>query len=697
MRTFKNFLLMGLLPILAVVMTGCKQSDIPQDEPTPTPPAVEKDSKIILKNTVVSASLDGGSYILEYTIENPHDGEKISAEPEADWVNNFNYNMSGALGFSVDANPTDAPRECIVTVKYRYAEDVKFTVKQGSKISAGFQLENVTADYFTYTVDVIPEDKTTPYIVMSASPEYVIISGFEDGEDYYEDDVLYFSWLGQYYGMSAVEVMRDRAKIGVQRGITVSKGASGVPYTFYCYYFDNNSGALLSDVHLFTVETAKPELQNVTFNVESEIESCLAKINVTPVGYEGDYYFDVLPVTLVDSYIRDFAFLTTPERTIEYWWSISVQDMMQELSADQIIANYTCVGNNPDGSPKSYYEFELLANSDYYLFAYTMEEHGLCSSVPQVVKFTTGDVEPSDNVITPSVSNLTSRTATITFTTTNSDYYVAGWEKASDWATFGSTDAERQAHLLANNVYELISGNVSTNVLDLEADTEYVAYAFGSRGGVATTEQIYTKTFKTKSGDASELTISFKDLGYYDCADFANYPGYEYLSNYSGYVVFAIEVEFSSDDHGAYFFDIYDWTNRKHEVHTDEDLMDHYVWSIDQYGSINATHTYTFLQVGRSYELSGVVLDNEGQFSSLWRQWIEPTFEGCRNAADYVAWWDAYQDSLNGGVGLQSLVYEEKSLFKAKGSKNLRYSEQESRPAENKVVSADEIVATRVR
>ena len=56
MRTFKNFLLMGLLPILAVVMTGCKQSDIPQDEPTPTPPAVEKDSKIILKNTVVSLS-----------------------------------------------------------------------------------------------------------------------------------------------------------------------------------------------------------------------------------------------------------------------------------------------------------------------------------------------------------------------------------------------------------------------------------------------------------------------------------------------------------------------------------------------------------------------------------------------------------------------------------------------------------------
>lgn len=695
MRTFKNFLLMGLLPILAVVMTGCKQSDIPQDEPTPTPPAVEKDSKIILKNTVVSASLDGGSHILEYTIENPHDGEKISAEPEADWVNNFNYNMSGALGFSVDANPTDAPRECVVTVKYRYAEDVTFTVKQGSKISAGFKLENVTADYFTYTVDVIPEDQTTPYIVMSASPEYVIISGFEDGEDYYEDDVLYFSWLGQYYGMSAVEVMRDRAKIGVQRGVTVSNGASGVPYTFYCYYFDNNSGALLSDVHLFTVETAKPELQNVTFNVESEIESCLAKINVTPVGYEGDYYFDVLPVTLVDSYIRDFAFLTTPERTIEYWWSISVQDMMQELSADQIIANYTCVGNNPDGSPKSYYEFELLANSDYYLFAYTMEEHGLCSSVPQVVKFTTGDVEPSDNVITPSVFNLTSRTATITFTTTNSDYYVAGWEKASDWATFGSTDAERQAHLLANNAYELISGNVSTNVLDLEVDTEYVAYAFGTRGGVPTTEQIYTLSFRTKSGAPGEVTVEFKNLGYFDTADVANVPGFEYCAGdyYSGLFLCPVEIVVSTEDHQGFFWTCWDWTGR-YDEYNEKQYLDNLIWSMDTYGPMNNDQrkTFTFLGNNGRYVFVAVVLDNNGQFSNLARYEVNTSYDGASTDTSILdEWWNG------SGVGLQSLVYEEKCLFKAKSPKSLRYSEKESRPAENKVVSADEIVATRVR
>ena len=77
-------------------------------------------------------------------------------------------------------------------------------------------------------------------------------------EDFYMDDVAYFEWLGSFYGMSAADVMNTRAKIGDQRGITVSQAASGVPYKFYCYYFDTNTGALASDIAFFTITTKKP-------------------------------------------------------------------------------------------------------------------------------------------------------------------------------------------------------------------------------------------------------------------------------------------------------------------------------------------------------------------------------------------------------------------------------------------------------
>ena len=696
MRTIKNFLTMGLMPIVALaLLVGCED---PQNQPDPKP-NVEKDSEIVLGKSTVSVSLAGGSYIIEYSVkyngegENPHRGEKITAEAAESWVNGFNYGITGALQFNVDANNTSVERECLVTVKYRYAEDAVFVVKQGAAVSASFTLENVSATYFDYTVDVIPENKTLPYIVMSATPEYIVASGFETGQDYYEDDIAYFTWLGQFYGMSAAEVMQTRAKVGDQRGVTVSGATSGVPYRFYCYYFDYETGALLSDVKIFVVETPRPQKQNVEFNIETEIvDGCLVKANVVPVGYEGDYYFDVLNANLINSYLEDelmSTFLTTPERVVEYWWSNSVQDMMQDLSTDQIIANYTCVGNNPDGTPKSYYEFELLANSTYYLFAYAMEEHAFCGSEPQIIEIQTGNVSMSDNVITPSISKVTARTATFTFTPTNDDYYVAGWEKASDWATYGSNDAERQEYLIRNLDYYLLSGVQSTNVLDLESDTEYVVYAFGSRGGVATTSQIFTETFKTKSGDAGNVQISFADLGYYDASDFASYSGYEYLSNYPGYAILPIEVQFSEEEHGEWFQVIYDWTGRS-DVYTDQQYMDTLVWHINEYGGMTATHTYTFLEFGREYEIAAVVLDTEGQFSSLYRQWVRPTYDGCGDAADYVAWWDAYQQSQ--GPGLQSLVVNE--LFKQKGEKAARVSEQ-TFETKREVMAADEVIVRR--
>ena len=700
MRTLKNFLMMGLMPIMALaLMVGCNDTPEGPNKPTPN---VEKDCTIKLGKTSISTSLAGGSYLIEYTIqyngegENPHKNEKISAEAAESWVKDFNYAITGALQFTVEANPTDAERECLVTVKYRFAEDVVFTVKQGAAVKAGFALENVTATYFDYTVDVIPENKTLPFIVMSASPEYIIASGFETGQDYYEDDIAYFSWLGQFYGMSAAQIMQERCKVGDQRGITVSNGASGVPYTFYCYYFDYDSGSLLSDVTFFTVETAKPEKKEVDFNMTYEIvDGCMVVADVTPIGYTGDYYFDVLNSIQVKDYLDNMDFLNDEPRVVEYWWANAVQEMMKDMSNAEIVANFTCVGNYADGTPKSHFEFELLANHDYYLFAFAMEENGLCCSTPKVVELTTGDVAMSDNVISPSVSKLTSRTATFSFTTTNDDYYVAGWQKASDWATYGSNDAERQEYLIHNMDYNLLSGNVSTSVIDLEPETDYVLYAFGSRGGVATTDKIFTETFRTKGLNGS-VSIERVDRGYYDASDFADKAGYEYLSNYAGKAIFPIEVAFSDDNHGDYFFETYNWTNRaENEYYNDQQYIDGLVWSINQYGSATTTHTYTFLDFGGKYQFVALVFDADGAMSKLFRTWIEPTYDGCGDAANYVAWWDAYQQSQNEGPNLQSIVYNEVAadkFFSEKSAKTKRVSEM-TFSNETVKMASDEILA----
>ena len=687
MRTIKN-LLWAVLPLFCLSLAVSCTEDKPVDENPGgdnEQPSVVKDTVIKMKKDICEVSVAGGNVLVEYTIEaldggeNPHSGEKISAVASESWVSGFNYNTSNILRFAVEANPGSTPREAVVTVKYRYADDVAFIVKQNAKSSAAFVIQNINPTMFDYTVDIIPEDKETPYIVMSADPKYIIQSGFTSPEDLYYDDVAYFAWMGSFYGKSSTTIMQERAKFGDQRGVKVSNAAPGTPYTFYCYYFDYATGALLSDVHTVEVKTLTPAKQSVEFNIDYEVNSCVVEADVTPVSFDGDYYFDALSVGLVDSYLTDLVrfdgtpYFTTPEEVIEYWWCTAVADMMTSMSFDAILSAYTSKGNFDNGDPKSQYDFELLANHDYYIFSFAMDPAtALACSVPQYKKVTTGDVAPSDNEITPSVSNITSRTAVISFETTNDDYYIAGWATAAEWAEYGNNDAERQQHLLATLSYEFISGDYSQSITQLIPETEYVLYAFGSRGGVATTPTISTVRFTTKAGSGGACTMTFADLGYYDGSDFGQYDGYEFLTSYE--IVMPIEVQFSTPDHGAYFFNVYDWTNREYEAYDDENYTANLVWHINTYGSLTATHTYMILENNKYYEMIGLVVDAEGVFSDLAKVQIRTSYDNCRDAEAFVEWWDAYQNGQN-EPGLQSCVVEEKTLFSKKDASRKRVSE----------------------
>ena len=671
MRTIKN-LMWALLPIFALTfVVGCEKG--PKDEPQG--PQVVKDSVIKLSANKVEASLAGGEYTMIYEIENAHAGEKITAEAAEAWVNNFNTGVSGILYFKVDANNSDKARECLVTVKYRYAEDVVFVVKQGAKEASGFALENVTVDYFSYTVDIIPENKTAPYIIMSADPTYIVASGFETGEDFYEDDFAYFGWLGQWYGMSAAQVMQGRSKIGDQRGVTVSGAASGIPYTCYLYYFDYESGALLSDVYFFEITTKSPDYVPATFNVEYTVDGCVVSADVTPQGYEGAYYFDVLSKAMIEDYINSLDCVNTPAEVVKYYWSMAVMKMMNEgnMSGSAIVDFYNCQGTYEDGTPRSQYDFELLAETPYYLFAFAMDEHGLCCSEPTIVEINTESVPMSDNVITPSVSKVTAETAYISFTTTNDDYYIAGWEKASDWATYGNTDAERQQYLLANLSYEFISGDYSQTVLGLEQGVEYVLYAFGSRGGVATTSQIWTCNFTTKSG-VGAATIEFVDNGYFAAEDLAELPGWEFFGGdyYSG--TFILPVEYRIDgEWSAFFGNVYDWTGR-YDLYDDEQYKDGLVWHIDQYGSMTLDKSYTILENDRFYIVAAMVIDMDGVFSPVAKHEVRTSYDGARtDASEFDEWWNGT------GASLSSVVInneQPKELFRTKTAHDNKLSKQ---------------------
>ena len=690
MRTFKN-LLWAILPIFALTFAvGCEDPQNGVDEPI----NVTKDSTLTLGKDKIDASVGGGTYLIEYTIENAHQGEKISAVAAESWVSNFNYGITGALGFDVAANTGTQPRECLVTVKYRYADDAVFVVKQGARSDASFELANITPEYFKYTVDVIPSNKTMPYIVMSADPEYILASGLETAEDFYNDDYAYFQWVGQFYGQSAAQVMQEKANVGDLYGQPVGKAASGVPYTFYCYYFDYETGALLSDVSRFKITTLKPEKIDVTFTATHTVDTCVVTADVTPNGgYQGDYYFDMLNGLMVDDYLANFGdFLKNPGDYAEYWWATAVQEMMflnsNTLSASDILQEFSCAGTNPDGSPRSHFEFELLANHTYYLIAFAMDENALCCSVPYIEKIVTKDVPMSENQITPSVSKITAQTAYISFETTNDDYYIAGWEKSTDWATFGDTDAERQEYLLKNRSYEYISGNYSQNALGLESGVEYVLYAFGSRGGKATTEEIWTCTFTTKSG-VSASSVKFVDHGYFAAEDLAEAPGWEFLAGdyYSGSLILPVEFEFEGP-WDSFFWSIYDWTGR-YDYYNEKQYRDGLVWSINEYGSMSTEKTYTILNPDSHYIMASMIIDPEGVYSAIDQYDIKTSYDDART--DVAAFIEEWTKSNGPSISSASKA-ESRELFKMKGDRSMKYSERTIEKSGMRELHADDMI-----
>ena len=383
----------------------------------------------------------------------------------------------------------------------------------------------------------------------------------------------------------------------------------------------------------------------------------------------------MLSKAMVEDYINSLDCVNTPAEVVKYYWSMAVMKMMNEgkMSGSAIVDFYNCQGTYEDGTPRSQYDFELLAETPYYLFTFAMDEHGLCCSEPTIVEINTESVPMSDNVITPSVSKVTAETANISFTTTNDDYYIAGWEKASDWATYGNTDAERQQYLLTHLSYEFISGDYSQTVLGLEQGVEYVLYAFGSRGGVATTSQIWTCNFTTKSG-VGAATIEFVDNGYFAAEDLAELPGWEFFGGdyYSG--TFILPVEYRIDgEWSAFFGSVYDWTGR-YDLYDDEQYKDGLVWHINEYGSMTLDKSYTILQNDRFYIVAAMVIDTDGVYSPIAKHEVRTSYDGARtDASEFDEWW------YGTGASLSSVVInneQPKELFRTKTAHDNKLSKQ---------------------
>lgn len=114
-----------LLSAAAAMLAGCKEE------------AGMAPSKIIADEQI-SISYRGGEDTIRYGIENPIDGQTISAVPDQEWLHTFDCGTTpGIITFQAEPNMNDGARSANVTLSYKGAPDVLVTVRQLTSAEAG--------------------------------------------------------------------------------------------------------------------------------------------------------------------------------------------------------------------------------------------------------------------------------------------------------------------------------------------------------------------------------------------------------------------------------------------------------------------------------------------------------------------------------------------------------------------------------
>lgn len=141
-----------LWPILpaAILLSSCKQKDIPDPEPEPLP-------EINIQDSILTAEAEGSTFTVNYEIVNPYEDGNITASVESgsEWTSepevSTDSDSTGTLSFTVSANGGKEERSASISVTYSYGEgnSVNAVIKITQKCNS-YDYE-MAAGYFTGT------------------------------------------------------------------------------------------------------------------------------------------------------------------------------------------------------------------------------------------------------------------------------------------------------------------------------------------------------------------------------------------------------------------------------------------------------------------------------------------------------------------------------------------------------------------
>lgn len=460
----------------------------------------QESPEIKLAETSVTIPSEGGEARIAYQVENAVEGVSATAVTDDEWISDLVV-KARVIEFSVEKNETDGPRTGTVRISYKDAEDVEISVNQEQwEAPISVTVHNTDATSVTFSVKTTSADMT--WIGQIVGKEW--FDSYDGDQEVFEADLSYFASEASYYGVTLKEYISGIMIKGSKDNLRYSGLDPLSDYVLYVYGI-TAEGERTTDLYTAPITTTEPYDGPVTFDFKIEETDAIMDVTVTPSHDGVDYYWN----------------MTTPEALAEYgdnieegianWLESYIDELLEyeDYASKEEFFEYNTTKNENKST------YEGIVNTDYIFFAFKWNSK--CEIIGDIayVEHKTGDVNPSDNQITVTVSNITQSSFHVETKTTNSDPYFLLAEPASEMADVDLEDDDAVFHYFYDwlgtfHIWSYISnGNMGGNFKELNPDTEYNLVTFGYKSGALTTDVQIQKVKTLALGSPQECTFDF--------------------------------------------------------------------------------------------------------------------------------------------------------------------------------------------
>ena len=472
----------------------------------PEPDVVAK-SEIKVSKTEIEFSERGGTESVSYEIVNPISDERIEAVTDAEWLE-IEADEEGVLEITASGNFSHEQRSAQVTLRYKSADDVILTLTQDyvtTSEGAPLELELVDFDATTITVSVITDDPEltwVPMVTYKESWEY-----YDNQNDIFQADLEYFQYLAEINDISLADFLMQIVGTGSEGSIRIAQLTPNTEYVVYVYGI-SLEGERTTDIMSVEVCTEPPHEGDITFEFSVKEEDFILEYTVTPSHTGVDYYCGIMS-----------------EQELNYWkqslGTDSLKEVVQQGSIDstiELLQNWGYISerteffdiyNLSDILEDGW--FECKADTKYYIFAAKWNNN--CDIIGEVgyTEHTSAHLDPSNNVLTIELKNLTQSSVDVKTQTTTNDPYVV-LPLRSDVAS-GLNDDELFELIMSEYDYVISSytyqGNSTNTFGSMRPDSDYTIVAFGYKAGTLTTQKIWREPFHTlASGNPEDCSFA---------------------------------------------------------------------------------------------------------------------------------------------------------------------------------------------